>query len=353
MSSRRLARTQKPHSLPWYKFQPSPRMSPIMFQRPLTHEAGRAHHPCPADQLDSFRPRLAQRLGARRRPCCPWSARRRSGSPSARRSAGPRPWRTRRATALRRCAAFMPLSGGVGRTRRSRCCSTGTPHCRPRCLATSPAWLNPRHHNRRRCSGTGTRIGILAGPAQRRHEARHRPRQRDLAAIFQLERDPPRQRRHKPPRRASGRAAAARRGSARTARASVASSGMPQRSHPASPSKSSVSQHAAQKPSTSSMMSPHPAQRGGSAKSSTCPARLSDRRRAGSSPCPLVAWRAPSHKPRRERRPAPRPVRPPPPRAAPRPRRAQRPRPVPARARLRRMPRPPRRHPAPLRTGPC
>ena len=195
----------------------------------------------------------------------------------------------------------MPLSGGVRRVRRSANGSAAMRSRRDSSRATSADWLNPRSHSRVRWSGTGDQQRLVRpSPTKRRHVARHRLRDRDLAAVFQADRQAARQfaigdcgAGPRDPRRL-------REAGGANARRPVASSGMPQIAHPPSPRNSTCFQQSGQKLCTSAMIMPQPAQRGGSAKSSTPSAPL---RMASASIVLLVAHAPPAHKRRDGRRP--------------------------------------------------
>ena len=176
---------------------------------------------------------------------------------------------------------------------------------------------------------------------QRRHVPRHGPRDRDLASVFEANREARARCRHKRPRRGSGQSAAASPGTARSSSPPSPGAACPQLEQPDSPRNSIWRQQSGQKLCTSATMVPQPAQRGGSAKSRTQRAAV---RSAGTSIAALVARLRPSHKQRRGG-----PVRHEASGDAPRPRRAARPRAVPARTGVCRLPRTDRADPAPVR----
>jgi len=96
-------------------------------------------------------------------------------------------------TVFRRCSGLMPLSGGVRRMCRRSSGSAAILSRRESSLATSADWLKPRAHSRVRWSGTD-KDRIAVGLHQRTHIMRHRRCDRDLAAIFEPDRQTSRQR---------------------------------------------------------------------------------------------------------------------------------------------------------------
>ena len=232
----------------------------------------------------------------------------------------------------------MPLSGGVRRIRRSANGSAGDAKP-PRQLARDQRRLVEAAppQPRRGAAAPARAARSLAVADQRRHVARHGPRDRDLAPIFQADREAARQiaigdrgpRPGDPRRPARGRR---RRSSARSP-----ASGMPQVAQPPSPRNSTCFQQSGQKLWTSATIV---AAAGAARRKREIerPARAVPEQRRR--PCRACRSRA------RQRTSAAmrRPVRHGAARAAPRPRRAHRARAVPLRARVRRLPRADRAH---------
>ena len=148
--------------------------------------------------------------------------------------------------------------------------STGEAGRRASSRAISADWLKPRCHKpaavqrhrhqqalRRRCSPTSGamyRAIVFASATLRPYLSRSASR-----ATY----------RHRRPRRGSGRCAAAWPGRRRSARHRSLPAAVPQVTQPPTPRNSICVQQSAQKLCTSSTIVPQPAQRGGSAKSST------------------------------------------------------------------------------------